>query len=231
MAFYTSNAGRVYNILLERYSTTKNKVISTEHIRDACKFLKLEDKIVLPSIIRAGVIKPVIFKGIYYVLDREERDLEKIKADPLETIARACNIRLGETWYFGLATALKLSGDWEQQTQTLVTIISKKRVQRAKTSFAGMSVEFKQLSSVPFGEQVQKSGAIRYSKPARTVLDYFYFSARNRESKEYARIVMGRVLEKNQDRDKILDAAAKLAEKYPGLYQQFLKTYVEKRVA
>jgi len=228
MAFYTSNAGRVYNVLLERNSAAKTKVVSTDDIRAASKFLKLEASTVLPSLIRSGVIEPVIFKGIYYVRDREERDLKKIKADPLETIAEACNIRLGETWYFGLATALKLSGEWEQQTLTTATVISKKRVQRSKTSFAGMAVEFKQLSSVPFGEQVQKDGAIRYSKPPRTILDYFYFSARNSESKEYARIVMGKLLEKNQDREKILDAAARLAEKYPGLYQQFLKTYLEK---
>jgi len=223
MAFSSSKAGRVYNVLLER----NDRVVSTNEIRAACNLLKLDFKVVLVGLNRAKVLEPVIFKGVYYVKRREEKDLGVIKEGPLNVIARACSLKLKKNWYFGLATALKLSGLWEQQTLATATIITKKRVQRANTSFAGMAVEFKQLSGVSFNELVRQKGVLRYSRPARTMLDYAYFGARSKNSLDYAKTILKEISRKTVGEARLMDQASKLVDQYPGLYQVFLRNYFE----
>ncbi|MFA6330381.1 MAG: hypothetical protein WCX64_06950 [Candidatus Micrarchaeia archaeon] len=222
MAFYNSNAGKVYNVLLER----KDRVVLTKDIRTACNLLKLDYDGVLVSLIRSKVLETAVFKGVYYVKSREERDLGTIKGDPFNVVARACNLKLKNGWYFGLATALYIEGLWEHQGLTGITVISKRRVQRAKADFAGMRVEFKQLSGVPFNKLVQKKGVLRYSKPARTMLDYAYFSARNRDSVEYAKEILRDIAKKTGGEEKLIKAAARLINQYPGLYATFLRKFV-----
>ncbi len=221
MVFSSSKAGRVYNVLLER----NDRVVSTKEIKAACNFLKLDFKVVMVGLTRAKVLEPAVFKGVYYVKRRDEKDLGTIKEDPLKVIARACNLKLEKNWYFGLATALKLSHLWGQQTLATATVISKKRVQRAEISFAGMNVEFKQLSGVSFKELVRQKGAIRYSRPARTMLDYAYFSARNRKSLEYAKTILRGITRKTVGEKNLMEGAARLVDQYPGLYKVFLRKY------
>src|SRR3989338_5470459 len=178
MAFSSSKAGRVYTALLER----NGRVFSTKEIRQMCKLLKVDFNVALVGLNRAGVLAPVAFKGVYYLRNREERDLNTIKEDPLVIVANACNLRLGKNWYFGLASALQLSGLSNHQTLTTMTIISKKRVSGSKPAIAGMNIEFKQLAGVPYNKLIKTRGPIRFSDPARTILDYAYFSARNKQS-------------------------------------------------
>ncbi|MEK6924559.1 MAG: type IV toxin-antitoxin system AbiEi family antitoxin [Candidatus Micrarchaeota archaeon] len=220
MAFSDSIAGKVYNVLLER----NDRVIETKNIKSACELLKIDFTAVLVGLTRAEVLEPVIFKGVYYVRNREEKDLKTIKEDPLEVVARACNLKLKADWYYGLATALKLSGVWEQQSHVTITVISKKRVNRA-TSFAGMTIKFKQLSGVPFNKHVRKKGVMRYSDPSRTLLDYAYFGARNKESVDYAKTVLSELAKTKGGEEKLLKNASTLVNKYPGLYAVFLRKF------
>ncbi len=192
-----------------------------------CKLLKVDFNVALVGLSRAGVLAPVAFKGVYYLRNREERDLKTIKEDPLVIVAHACNLRLGKNWYFGLATALQLSGLLNQQTLTAMTVISKKRVSGSKSAIAGMNLAFKQLAGVPYNKLIRTRGPIRYSDPARTILDYAYFSARNKQSPDYAKTVFADINRKLGD-GKILNKAKPLVSKYPRLYAIFLKKFFER---
>lgn len=220
MVFSESMAGKVYNVLLER----NDQVLETKEIRAACELLKLDFTTVLVGLTRAEVLEPVVFKGVYYVRNREEKDLKTVKGDPLEVVAKACNLRLKAGWYYGLSSALKILGAWDQQTLASLTVISKKRVNRANASFAGMTVEFK-LSGVPFNAHVRTKGVIRYSDPTRTLLDYAYFGAVNKESVDYAKTVLKELAKTKIGEEKLLKSASLLANKYPGLYSKFLKKF------
>src|SRR3989344_8702024 len=131
-------AGKVYNTLVER----NDKIITTKDIKETAKLLKVDYSAAFVGLNRWAVLVPAVFKGVYYLKNREERDLGTIKEEPLSIVASACNLKLGENWYFGLATALQLSGLWDQQTLTSITVISKKRVYGPKPKVAGMGVEF-----------------------------------------------------------------------------------------
>lgn len=224
MSFFSSGAGKVYNVLLERVG----RVASTKDVKAACSSLGVNYSAAIAGLIRANALEPAVFKGVYYVRSLEEHALGKISSDPIEVVARACNLKLGSDWYFGLASALKIAGLWKQQTLTAITVVSRKRVFAQKASFAGTTVEFKQLSGVPFDELVRKRGAVRYSDPARTVLDCAYFTARGSESKQYCETVFADVAPNAGGKKKLAKKAISLASKYPGLYARFLKNFLEK---
>ena len=222
---HSSLSGRVYNVLLER----NDQIVSTKQIKTACKLLGVEYKTAMVGLSRDNVLEPVIFKGVYYLKNREERDLGTVKGDPILVVAQACNLKLGENWYFGLATALKLSGLWEQQTLTTITIISKARIQRSKTSFGGTSIEFKQLSKVPFHNLVRKQGIVRFSEPGRTLIDYVYFGARNKAYIDFGRIVFLKLAIKFGSKTSLIKKIKPLIGKYPGLYSIFLEKFFEEQ--
>ncbi|MFH1199439.1 MAG: hypothetical protein V1708_00050, partial [Candidatus Micrarchaeota archaeon] len=75
MAFWDSGAGKVHNVLLSR----NDRVVSSEDIKAACKALGIEYGTALSGLSRTGALVPVVFRGVYYVRDREERDLKTIK--------------------------------------------------------------------------------------------------------------------------------------------------------
>ena len=217
-------AGKVYNALLER----ADRVISTKEIGEACKLLKIDFNTAFVGLTRWKVLAPVAFKGVYYLRNREERDLGTIKEDPLSIVARACNLKLKKAWYFGLATALHIAGLWEQQTLTTITVVSKKRIFGLKEKkIAGMKVEFKQLAKVRFDKLVRQQGIIRYSDPSRTILDYAYFNARNKESLEHAKTIFKSIAEKTGGEEKLIEKAKPLIADYPNLYAVFLKKFFE----
>lgn len=137
VAFKSSKAGRVYNVLVLR----REKIISSRELREACKRLGVGFKTALAGLSRAGAVEPVLFKGVYYVRSPEELQLGTIRQDALDVIAGACSLKLKDDWYFGLATALMLSGLWKQQHLATLSVICKKRVKRCKASFAGFNVE------------------------------------------------------------------------------------------
>jgi len=62
------------------------------------------------------------FKGIYYVLDPEERERRFLKLDSFAILTSALNIYLGDQWYFGRITALSLSGLINQPVSTYYVI-------------------------------------------------------------------------------------------------------------
>ncbi len=222
MAFWSSDAGRAHNVLMAK----PGRVVTSGELRRTCKALKIKYKTVLAGLARSGALIPLLFKGVYYVRDRNERDLGVVKTGALDALASACNLKLGKGWYFGLSTALFLSGAWGQQTQTVATIITKKRIQR-KSSFAGLKVEFRQLAGVSFDAGVRQKGNLRYSEPARTVADYGYFGARDKKSLELARAVFAEVAAKAGGRKKLIQRTRALISKYPKLYAVFLRKFFE----
>ncbi len=223
MTFAKSKAGKVYNVLLER----EPRVLTTQEIRAACKRLNVDFNSALIGLSRNHALEPLLFKGVYYLRDRDELALGTIKEEPLNLVARACSLKLKKNWYFGLATALHLAGLWEQQTLTTLTVMSKKRVARPKNSVAGMAVEFRQLSNVPFDELVKRKGVLRFSEPSRTILDYAYFNARNKQSLEHAKTIFKAVAEKTGGKKKLAEKAKPLIHKYPGLYAILLEHFFQ----
>jgi hypothetical protein len=211
-----SKTGKVYNSLLSR----SERVVTSDDIKNVAKQFKMNARAGLDGLIRNGALEPVLFKGIYYVRNRDEQELQTIRVDPLHIIARACNVRIGKDWYFGLATALKLAGAWGQQTLTTITIITKKRIQHSRSSFGGYAVEFKAISIPSFESNLRIDGEIRYSDPVRTLLDYAYLGARHGDSVDYTKQIISDIARK--DRKRLLEEAEQLVAEYPRLYQIFL---------
>src|SRR5208282_925167 len=147
--------------LLSRFE----RVVTSDDVKKVAEDFKMNPRAGLDGLIRKGTLEPVLFKGIYYVRNREEQNLHTIQEDPIRIIARACNMRIGKDWYFGLATALKLAGLWGQQSLTTITIITKTRVQHPETSFGGYGVEYKAISIPSFKSNLKVDGVIRYSDP------------------------------------------------------------------
>jgi len=215
MSFTSSKTAKVYNVLLSRF----DRVISSDDIKKTAATFQMNPRAALVTLTRSGALEPVVFKGVYYVRNRNERDLHTIEEDPLRILARACNMRLGKDWYFGLATALKLAGVWRQQSLTTITIITKMRV-RSKASFAGYVVEFRVLSIESFESMLQGDGVIRFSDPARTMLDFAYFGARRANSDQYPRSLV--VAISPRERKRLLEHARQFVSGYPPLYRVFL---------
>ncbi len=222
MSFQESKAGRVYNVLILR----TDRVVSTASIREACRLLGVGFQTAFVGLSRAGVLEPVIFKGVYYVRKPDERQLGTMREDSLDVIARACNLALKEDWYFGLATALKLAGLWEQQTLATITVVCKKRVKKNRANFGGFTVEFKQLTGVPFDKLVAKSGVKRFSQPARTLADYAYFNARAKQ-RDYPKIVRQDVYAKTGDKKKLEKQLSRLIKYYPKPYAKLMLQLLE----
>jgi hypothetical protein len=215
MAFASSKTAKVYNVLLSRFE----RVVSSDDIKKTATAFQMDPRAALVALTRNRALEPVVFRGVYYVRNRNERDLRTIEEDPLRIVARACNMRLGIGWYFGLATALKLAGVWGQQSLTTITIITKRR-QNPKTAFAGYTVEFKVLSIPSFEAMLQDDGIIRYSQPVRTLLDFAYFGARRGKSDEYARSVIAAISAK--ERKRLAEQARQSLSEYPQLYRVLL---------
>lgn len=211
-----SKTAKVYNALLSR----SERVVTSDDVKKVAKDFKMNPRAGLDGLIRNGALEPVLFKGIYYVRNRDERDLQTIQEDPLRIIARACNVRIGKDWYFGLATALKLAGVWGQQTLTTITIITKRRVQHSESSFGGYVVEFKAISIPSFESDLRIDGVIRYSDPVRTLIDYAYLGARHGDANDYTRKILADLPRK--DRRRLIEQAEQLVAEYPRLYQIFL---------
>lgn len=222
MAFKSSKAGRVYTLLILRYE----RVISSDELMAACKLLGVGFKTALAGLSRAGAIEPVLFKGVYYVRSPEELQLGTIRQDALDVIARACSLKLESNWYFGLATALMLSGLWTQQHLATLTVVSKARVKRYKTAFAGFTVEFKQLSGVPIDKLIKTDGVKRFSEPSRTLADYAYFSARNKTS-HYSKAMLREVYAKTKNKEALLKQLTSLIGKYPKPYAALMSQLFE----
>jgi len=215
MSFASSKTAKVYNVLLSRF----DRVISSNDVRKAAATFQMDPRAALVSLTRSGALEPVVFRGTYYVRNRDERDLRTIEEDPLRILARACNIKVGKNWYFGLATALKLAGVWGQQSLTTITIITKMRV-RSKGFFAGYVVEFKLLSIGSFESMIRDDGVIRYSEPVRTLLDLAYFGARRGNSGQYPRSILAAI--PPRERKRIVENARQFVNDYPQLYRVFL---------
>ena len=211
-----SKTAKVYNALLSRFE----RVVTSDDVKKVAKDFKMNPRAGLDGLIRNGTLERVLFKGIYYIRNREEQNLQTIQEDPLRIIARACNMRIGKDWYFGLATALKLAGVWGQQSLTTITIITKKRVQHPESSFGGYVVEFKAISIPSFESNLRMDEVIRYSDPVRTLLDYAYIGARHGDVNNYTRKILADIPRK--DRRRLIEQAEQLVAEYPQLYQVFL---------
>ena len=216
MATPLSKTAKAYNALLSRFE----RVVSSDDVKKIAAAFQLDSRAALVTLTRNGALVPVVFRGVYYVRNRNERDLRTIEEDPFRTLARACDMRLGKRWYFGLSTALKLANVWGQQSLTTITIITRMRVQRARASFAGYAVEFKVLSISSFDSMLRTDGIIRYSEPVRTLLDFAYFGARHGRSDEYARSVVTAI--PATERKRLVEQARRSLSDYPRLYRVFL---------
>ena len=216
MVIPLSKTAKVYSALLSRFE----RVVSSSDVKKVAAAFQMDSRAALVALSRNGALVPVVFRGIYYVRNRNERDLRTIEEDPFRILARACDMKLGRKWYFGLSTALKLAGVWGQQSLTTMTIITRMRVQRARASFAGYAVEFKVLSVSSFDSMLRTDGVIRYSEPVRTLLDFAYFSARHGSSDEYARSVVAAI--PATERRRLVEQARRSLSDYPSLYRVFL---------
>lgn len=59
----------------------------------------------------SGWIVPLgVFKGVYYIVDPDEREKNTFRMDSFQILINALNRAIGREWYFGKVTALHLLG-------------------------------------------------------------------------------------------------------------------------
>ncbi|MFH1221866.1 MAG: hypothetical protein V1492_02140 [Candidatus Micrarchaeota archaeon] len=156
--------------------------------RDIAGISKTEYLKAITKLINTKWIYPLEgFKGIYYVLDSEEREGQFLKLDSFTVLIRALNIYLGNQWYFGRITALSLSGLINQPVSTYY-ILNKKHSKEIVSSIFGKVVFVKTTADIihSCGLTKVKYQGIEYQLcgTERNMADYLYSYVHGHANKE-----------------------------------------------
>lgn len=127
------------------------------------------------------------FRGLYYVLDSEERQKEFYKLDNFQILIKALITRFGTEWYFGRITAASLSGLINQPVSTYY-IINKKTSKTIDSKLFGKLVLIKISGNFGkiYGITANEYRGTQYfiSSTERNLSDYLYLYVHGYAEKE-----------------------------------------------
>ncbi len=117
------------------------------------------------------------FRGIYYVLEANERERGSLKTDGFCILIRALNAVFGDGWYFGRMTALHLLGVIHQPPS--VSYVMNGRYTKSANSDIMGKLDFTKISASmdsAYGieEKEYRGTPYRVSTIERTAADYLY---------------------------------------------------------
>jgi len=148
------------------------KVITRKEFEKVCKrFGKRAEKVVNFMISYGYLIR--ILRGLYYVKTIEEFSTRK-SANTLKVISLGMN-KLGVEWYFGLNTALRLSGV-THEFSPVIHVLSDAVYRPKIVKVNGEDVKFIKLKRELFGFGVVEKDGIKYSDLEKTLLDIVYLA-------------------------------------------------------
>ncbi|MCS7385851.1 MAG: hypothetical protein NDF55_03790 [archaeon GB-1867-005] len=196
--------------LLSEYG---GRVVTRIELVDLCERFRIDLDYFINHAIRYGYVVRIL-RGLYYVKTVEEFKLRK-SLNPLRVLSLGMK-RLGIKWYFGLYTALRLSGVTHEYYD-VTFVISHSLFRPRPIKIAGENVRFVKIkpSLVNFG--LVKRKELVYSDLEKTLLDFLYLSKYGRITRREALDVL-REYSERASREKL----AKYVIHYPKTIKEVL---------
>jgi len=160
------------NTLLRKLRIEDREFVTSSELKADCKSMGLNYATVIRYFASRGYILR-IFRGIYYVRTLEDLELGRSRHSHLELVAKGLELKGVKNWYFGLHTALKLN-NMTHESFTVEDVISDKLFRAKPISIAGYKFKFTKVTPSMTGFGIKTDGAIRYSDPEKTVLDFMH---------------------------------------------------------
>jgi len=148
------------------------KAVTREEFENVCKRFGEKAERVINFMISYGYLIRVL-RGLYYVKTLEEFSTRK-SVSTLKVISLGMK-KLGVEWYFGLNTALRLSGVMHEFSP-VIHVLSDTIYRPKVININGEDVKFIKLKKELFGFGVVEKNEIKYSDLEKTLLDMVYLS-------------------------------------------------------
>lgn len=216
------DAAVISEVLLKR-----NKKICTSKdilaISSKGKYLSL-----LSKLINGKWIIPIErFRGVYYVVDPEERLKSYLKLSNFQILIKVLNTVLGNEWYFGRMSALNMLGLIHQPVLTYY-IINKKFSRRFTSKMFGRVLLVKSSAKIinSCGVLTKKYNGDSYKVCTieRNLADYLYFYVHGHSDKEQIKNLYKNY---SPNKKKVMDIVGRC---YPKRSAIKMKTIIEKVV-
>lgn len=140
----------------------------------------------LSNLINSNRIKPIKkFRGVYYVLDPDEREKKYLKEGNFAILCRCLNTVLGNQWYFGRISAIYLLGIINQPVSEYC-VFNRKYSKSIESDMLGKVILIKTAAKMEIGITRKDYQGIPYnvSSIERTVADYIYLHLNGKVTKE-----------------------------------------------
>lgn len=147
-------------------------MVSSREVFRMADRLGRDPKNVLRVLRRTGYLLP-LFKGYYYVRSPDELKLRFDRLNAFELFALAAEAKSVGHWYFGLDTALALNGlTHEDPPEAIVITDHLYRIRGVRIGNKRFRIHKWSPELTSFG--IASKGKVRFSDPAKTVLDLAY---------------------------------------------------------
>jgi predicted transcriptional regulator of viral defense system len=169
--------------LTEILIKNKKKVCTSRDIFEASGQKSMN---LLSNLTNSGWVKPIKkFRGVYYVLDPDEREKKYLKEGRFAILCRCLNTVLGDQWYFGRISAIYLLGIINQPVSEYY-IFNRRYSKPIESDMLGKAVFVKTAAKMELGIMRKDYRGIPYnvSSIERTVADYIYLHLNGNVSKE-----------------------------------------------
>ena len=211
------------NTLISEILIKQNKRVCTS--RDIHEIMPGEKLFsIISRLINANWIVPVGFRGVYYVLDAEERSRSFFKLGNFQILIKTLNRVFEKEWYFGRITSLSLLGKIQQPVSTYY-ILNKKFSRRFDSRLLGKVVLQKTSGTISGGcgilTKKYKDDFYRVCSVERNLADYLYGYVHRPADKEQIIEMYHKYL---PDREDMLDIIIKC---YPRLSAIKMKTVLK----
>ena len=159
-------------VLLKKLRMDSKDFVTAAELREYSKGLKINYNSAIGHFITRGhMIR--IFKGIFYVKTLDEMMFGRIKYSHLELIAKGLELKGVKNWYFGVYSGLKLN-NMTHEYFSVDYVVNDKLLRVNPMKISGHRVRFLKLKSSLFSFGVINKGAVLYSDPEKTILDFIY---------------------------------------------------------
>jgi predicted nucleotidyltransferase len=121
-----------------------------------------------------------VLKGIYYIIDPEEREMGTLKSNLFEMVANALRLKGVNRWYFGLDSGLRLNGMKDEFSKVETVFTDSFRTTKV-IRILGTDIIFLKWSRKRFGfGEIEEENGVRRSDKEKTFLDLVYKRFSNR---------------------------------------------------
>jgi hypothetical protein len=160
------------NPVLKKLHQDNREFVTSVEIKRYCARFKINYENTIRNLSSKGYLLR-IFKGVFYIKSFDEVKLDKLKYSHLELVSNGMNLLDINEWYFCLFTALKLN-NMTHEYFTIDHAASNVLFRGKPITIAGRKFKFYKLKPDLMTFGIKREGAIRYSDPEKTILDFTY---------------------------------------------------------